>query len=130
MEREYFWLSERQFARLEPHLPTDTRGTPRVDGRRVISGIIHHNRQTALLGWLAFLDTVRTERFADVLSLPPIMQSGTVGCIITTGGVCLNAENNEPNFPLRHGLPGPIRWQCRRPRSSLLRTSAKRYHPL
>ncbi len=41
MDRDYFWLSERQFARLEPHLPTDTRGKPRVDDRRVISGIIH-----------------------------------------------------------------------------------------
>src|SRR5271155_4906940 len=37
----HFWLSEKQFARLEPHLPTDTRGKPRVDDRRVISGIVH-----------------------------------------------------------------------------------------
>lgn len=36
-----FWLSEAQFARLAPFLPTDTRGVPRVDDRRVISGIIH-----------------------------------------------------------------------------------------
>jgi transposase len=36
-----FWLSEAQFARLAPHLPTDTRGVARVDDRRVISGIIH-----------------------------------------------------------------------------------------
>jgi transposase len=35
------WLSEEQFARLVPMLPTDTRGVARVDGRRVISGIIH-----------------------------------------------------------------------------------------
>lgn len=41
MDRDCFWLSEGQFARLEPHLPTDTRGKPRVDDRRVISGIIH-----------------------------------------------------------------------------------------
>lgn len=41
MDAEYFWLTERQFARLEPHLPTDTRGKPRVDDRRVISGIVH-----------------------------------------------------------------------------------------
>src|SRR6266850_488377 len=41
MDRNYFWLSDRQFARLEPHLPTDTRGKPRVDDRRVISGIVH-----------------------------------------------------------------------------------------
>ncbi len=41
MNRNCFWLTERQFARLEPLLPTDTRGKPRVDDRRVISGIIH-----------------------------------------------------------------------------------------
>jgi transposase len=36
-----FWLNERQWARLAPLLPDDTRGVPRVDDRRVISGIIH-----------------------------------------------------------------------------------------
>ena len=36
-----FWLSDRQFARLQPLLPTKVRGVPRVDDRRVISGIIH-----------------------------------------------------------------------------------------
>ena len=41
MDQDYFWLSKKQFARLEPHLPTDTRGKPRVDDRRVISGIVH-----------------------------------------------------------------------------------------
>jgi transposase len=41
MERDQFWLSDRQFTRLAPHLPTDTRGKPRVDDRRVISGIVH-----------------------------------------------------------------------------------------
>ena len=41
MVRDYFWLNATQFARLEPHLPTDTRGKPRVDDRRVISGIVH-----------------------------------------------------------------------------------------
>ena len=41
MIRDYFWLNDEQFARLEPLLPTDTRGKPRVDDRRVISGIVH-----------------------------------------------------------------------------------------
>lgn len=41
MERDQFWLNDRQFAQLARHLPTDTRGKPRVDDRRVISGIIH-----------------------------------------------------------------------------------------
>jgi len=38
---DVFWLSERQFSRLVPFLPTDTRGKPRVDDLRVISGIVH-----------------------------------------------------------------------------------------
>ena len=41
MIRDYFWLDDKQFARLEPLLPSDTRGKPRVDDRRVISGIVH-----------------------------------------------------------------------------------------
>ena len=39
--RDLFWLTDEQFARIQPLLPTDTRGKPRVDDRRVISGIIH-----------------------------------------------------------------------------------------
>ena len=34
-------LSHEQWARIEPHLPTDVRGKERVDDRRVISGIVH-----------------------------------------------------------------------------------------
>jgi putative transposase len=41
MSDHHFWLSEAQFARLEPLLPNKPRGMPRVDDRRVISGIIH-----------------------------------------------------------------------------------------
>jgi len=41
MIRDCYWLSDAQFARLMPHLPTNTRGKPRVDDRRVISGIVH-----------------------------------------------------------------------------------------
>lgn len=36
-----YWMSEHQFDRLVAYLPKDTRGVPRVDDRRVISGIIH-----------------------------------------------------------------------------------------
>ncbi|WP_306891567.1 IS5 family transposase [Ancylobacter amanitiformis] len=41
MNRDRFWLTDAQFTRIAPHLPTDTRGKPRVDDRRVISGIVH-----------------------------------------------------------------------------------------
>jgi transposase len=36
-----FWLSEGQFEKIKPLLPDDVRGVPRVDDRRVLSGIIH-----------------------------------------------------------------------------------------
>jgi transposase len=41
LEHGYFWLTKDQFAWIKPHLPRDTRGKPRVDDRRVISGIVH-----------------------------------------------------------------------------------------
>ncbi len=41
MSTQFFWLTKKQFAKIRPYLPTDTRGVERVDDRRVISGIIH-----------------------------------------------------------------------------------------
>ena len=41
MNRDQFWLTDAQFSKIAPHLPTDTRGKERVDDRRVISGIVH-----------------------------------------------------------------------------------------
>ena len=41
MNRDLFWLTDAQFSRIEPHLPSDTRGKARVDDRRVIRGIVH-----------------------------------------------------------------------------------------
>ena len=41
MSDHHFWLSDRQFACIQPLLPNKPRGVPRVDDRRVISGIIH-----------------------------------------------------------------------------------------
>jgi transposase len=34
------WLSDEAWARIAPHLPTDTRGKERVDDRRVISSVV------------------------------------------------------------------------------------------
>src|ERR1700733_13661728 len=41
MSRNLFWLSDEQWARIEPHLLKDVRGVERADDRRVISGIVH-----------------------------------------------------------------------------------------
>ena len=35
-----FWLTEEQFNKIMPLLPNTPRGVPRVDDRRVLSGII------------------------------------------------------------------------------------------
>jgi len=35
-----FWLTEEQFKKIRPLLPNKPRGVPRVDDRRVLSGII------------------------------------------------------------------------------------------
>lgn len=40
---DLFWLSDAQMARLEPSFPM-SHGKPRVDDRRVLSGIIFINR--------------------------------------------------------------------------------------
>lgn len=36
-----FWLSDEAWTAIEPHLPSGKPGKPRVDDRRVISGILH-----------------------------------------------------------------------------------------
>ena len=38
---DFFWFSDTQWSRIEPLLPTDSRGKERVDDRRVLSGIVH-----------------------------------------------------------------------------------------
>jgi transposase len=42
-----YWLSEAEWARIEPLLPRGRRGARRVDDRRVISGIMHMLRSGA-----------------------------------------------------------------------------------
>jgi transposase len=41
MSRKLFWLTERQWGRIEPHWPKDSRGKERGDDRGVIGGIVH-----------------------------------------------------------------------------------------
>ena len=48
MGQEQFWLTDEQFSRIAPHLPTDTRSKERVDDRRVISGIVHARENGSL----------------------------------------------------------------------------------
>ena len=36
-----YWASDKEWGKIEPHLPKDVRGIERVDDRRIISGIVH-----------------------------------------------------------------------------------------
>ena len=45
MMADLFWLSDVQWAAIEPHIPTVYTGKRRVDDRRVISGIVHRLRE-------------------------------------------------------------------------------------
>lgn len=38
---DLFWFSDTQWSSIQPLLPTNTRGMPPVDDRRVLSGIVH-----------------------------------------------------------------------------------------
>ena len=46
------WLSDSEWARIEPLLPQGRRGAHRVDDRRVISGIVHMLRSGRALARL------------------------------------------------------------------------------
>jgi transposase len=47
MGTSLYWLSDAEWARLEPLMPRGRRGAHRVDDRRVISGIVHMLRSGA-----------------------------------------------------------------------------------
>jgi transposase len=46
-QRQLTWLSDGEWARIEPLLPRGRKGAHRVDDRRVISGIVHMLRSGA-----------------------------------------------------------------------------------
>jgi transposase len=45
--KQLYWLSDKEWRRIEPLLPSGRRGAHRVDDRRVISGIMHMLRSGA-----------------------------------------------------------------------------------
>lgn len=47
MAQQVQWLSDEEWARIEPLLPRGRKGARRVDDRRVISGIVHMLRSGA-----------------------------------------------------------------------------------
>jgi transposase len=81
MDRDRFWLTDAQFARIEPHLPTDTRGKPRVDDRRVISGIVHVLKSGGR--WIDAPDCYGSRKtLSTVMSAGPPRASGSISSML------------------------------------------------
>lgn len=81
MNRDRFWLTDAKFARIEPHLSTDTRGKPRVDDRRVISGIVHVLKSGGR--WIdAPPDYGRARRSTTAMSVGPPKASGSISSML------------------------------------------------
>jgi len=60
MRSNLFWLSDEQWQRIAPFLPTDVRGKDRVDDRRVISGILHVLKSALAGGWRSGAASIRS----------------------------------------------------------------------
>ena len=63
-----FWLSDQAWAALEPHLPHGQPGKPRVDDRRVISGILHVLKTVCLVP--APWEDIKGDLSANGVSVP------------------------------------------------------------
>ena len=117
MTETSLWLSDAQFARLSPLLSCDTRGVPRVDDRRVISGILHVLRSGAPVEGRAGL--LRTAQDALRPLRPPGGEGGlgeAVSRPVRGGRPALRAEDRRH---AREGAPlgGGSRGGARRRRS-------------
>ena len=79
-----FWLSDAQWAAIEPPLP-DLGGRPRVGDRPVISGILHRFREG--LRWRAVPDAYGPTHHA-VQSVQPMEQARAVAATVRGTGYC------------------------------------------
>ncbi len=70
-----YWLTDEQMARLEPYFPK-SHGRPRVDDRRVLSGIVFVNRNG--LRWWALSGQVAPAH-SELLA--------HAGCVVTNPGL-------------------------------------------
>ena len=78
MRTNLFWLSDEQWNRIGPHLPTDVRGVERADDRRVISGIVHVLKSGWAAGAIARPNMVRQPRSITDLLAGPSAGSGKI----------------------------------------------------
>ena len=72
---DQFWFSEAQLRQIKPYFPL-AHGVPRVDDRRVVSGIIH-----VIRNGLRWRDAPATENRGGPPGFPPVKSAGGFGGI-------------------------------------------------
>ncbi len=103
-----FWLSDKAWAALEPHLPHGRPGKPSVDDRRVISGIPTCSRPAAAGGTFC-PSTVRPPRSTIATTGGPVPPQ-TVAALVRAGGrPRLRAPRTSDRHLAREGAPLGIR---------------------
>lgn len=108
MEQDLSWLSEAQFTRLEPYLPTDTRGKPRMDDRLVISGMSMPSCLAAMEGrarglWSS-LPNLKLEELLLLVSFSPFDAVHAL-CSLIPQPACRQAGAESTRNRLRNPAP-------------------------
>lgn len=98
-----FWLSDTAWAAIEPHLPHGKPGKPRVDDRRVISGILHVLKTGCR--WRDGAGRIRTanDGLQPVSSLGPAWH--LAAGVRKDGGNGAGARGTLPRLKPRQGAP-------------------------
>jgi len=92
---DQFWLTKAQLKRIEPFFPR-TRGIPRVDDRRVVSGIVH-----VIQNGLRWRDAPAVRQSRHGLRAP--------GAAATAPHPALSPEDGGEGFLMRGGASRPGR---------------------
>ena len=106
---DYSWLREAQFERIKPYFPL-SHGVPRVDDRRVVSGIIH-----VIRNGLRWRDD-RNEGHSNVEVVTQAQVIGLEGSDSLQGAIRPHARGGRggapadpSSFPVHRGDAPPVR---------------------
>src|ERR1700732_5179051 len=83
MRAGLFWLNDRQWACIAPHLPSNLTGPERDDDRRIISGIIHILQCAASVQYTLHLITLSSDEPAAVKQ--SFIWSSTISACLSIG---------------------------------------------
>jgi len=93
---DLFWLSKSQLNIIKPYFPP-SRGVPRVDDQRVISGIIHVLKPVILLLTEGQMSDYKGTRHNEQVAMRAVMKNPAAGTELR------NFRMNDPRWPGSQG---------------------------